>query len=147
MNCKDMKKILFAAIALIFSFGSAFAQEQLSPEEKAKKMDEFIQKQVEKLESSLKLEDWQTFYADSILTHDYNALQAELDAMQEAKVSNTDLYTQASDRWADKIYDAMHKILDEEQWQKYLKQGAAREKKARDKRRAKIEGTGTVKEQ
>ena len=110
-------------------------------------MDEFIQKQVEKLESSLKLEDWQTFYADSILTHDYNALQAELDAMQEAKVSNADLYTQASDKWADKIYDAMHKILDEEQWQKYLKQGAAREKKARDKRRAKIEGTGTVKEQ
>ena len=82
MNCKDMKKILFAAIAILFSLGSAFAQEQLSPEEKAKKMDEFIQKQVEKLESSLKLEDWQTFYADSILTHDYNALQAELDAMQ-----------------------------------------------------------------
>ena len=134
-----MKKILFAVIVILFSMGTALAQGQMSPEEKEKKMDEFIQKQVEKLESSLKLEDWQTFYADSILTHDYHALQAELDALQEAKVSNADLYTQASDRWADKIYDAMHSILNEEQWAKYLKQGAAREKKARDKRKAKKE--------
>lgn len=141
-----MKKILFAAIALLFSVGTAFAQEQMSPEEKEKKMVEFIQKEVEKLESSLKLEDWQTFYADSILTHDYHALQAELDALQEAKVSNTDLYTKASDKWADKIYEAMHKILNEEQWEKYLKQGAAREKKARDKRKAKmLEATTKVK--
>ena len=146
MNCKDMKKILFAAIALLFSVGTAFAQEQMSPEEKEKKMVEFIQKEVEKLESSLKLEDWQTFYADSILTHDYHALQAELDALQEAKVSNTDLYTKASDKWADRIYEAMHKIMNDEQWERYLKQGAAREKKARDKRRAKAEGAGTVKE-
>ena len=51
MNCKDMKKILFAAIALLFSVGTAFAQEQMSPEEKEKKMVEFIQKEVEKLES------------------------------------------------------------------------------------------------
>ena len=139
-----MKKILFAAIALLFSGGTAFAQEQMSPEEKEKKMVEFIQKEVEKLESSLKLEDWQTFYADSILTHD--ALQAELDALQEAKVSNTDLYTKASDKWADKIYEAMHKIMNEEQWEKYLKQGAAREKKARDKRKAKmLEATTKVK--
>ncbi|MBR1927757.1 MAG: hypothetical protein IJ840_08455 [Bacteroidales bacterium] len=134
-----MKKILFAVIVFVFSMGSALAQGQMSPEEKEKKMDEFIQKQVEKLESSLKLEDWQTFYADSILTHDYHAMQAELDALQDAKVSNADLYTQASDKWAEKIYDAMHGILNEEQWAKYLKSGAAREKKARDKRKAKAE--------
>ncbi|MBR5175740.1 MAG: hypothetical protein IKW89_07390 [Bacteroidales bacterium] len=132
-----MKKILFAAIALLFSIGTALAQEQLSPEEKEKKLDEYIQKQVERLESSLKLEDWQTFYADSILNHDYHALQEELNALQEAKVSNADLYTQASDRWAEKIYEAMHGILNEEQWAKYLKAGAAREKKARDKRKMK----------
>ncbi|MBR0531822.1 MAG: hypothetical protein IJJ96_04365 [Bacteroidales bacterium] len=132
-----MKKILFAAIALLFSIGTALAQEQMSPEEKEKKLDEYIQKQVERLESSLKLEDWQTFYADSILNHDYRALQEELNSLQEAKVSNADLYTQASDKWAEKIYEAMHGILNEEQWAKYLKQGAAREKKARDKRKTK----------
>ena len=137
-----MKKILLATIGLLISLGMAFAQQQpLSPEEKAKKLDEFIQKQVERLESTLKLEDWQTFYADSILNHDYHALQDELDALTEAKVSNTALYTQASDKWADKIYDSMHKILNEEQWAKYLKGGAAREKKARDKRKEKLEET------
>ena len=51
-----MKKILFAALALLISIGSAFAQ-QMSPEEKEKKMEEFIQKEVEKLEKVLKLED------------------------------------------------------------------------------------------
>ena len=137
-----MKKILLATIGLLISLGMAFAQQQpLSPEEKAKKLDEFIQKQVERLESTLKLEDWQTFYADSILNHDYHALQDELDALTEAKVSNTALYTQASDKWADKIYDSMHIILNEEQWAKYLKGGAAREKKARDKRKEKLEET------
>ena len=133
-----MKKILFAALALLISIGSAFAQ-QMTPEEKEKKMEEFIQKEVEKLEKGLKLEDWQVFYADSILNHDYHALQEELDALQEAKVSSSDLYTKASDRWAEKMYDAMHKVLNEEQWAKYLKSGAGREKKARDKRKAKME--------
>ena len=126
-----MKKILFAALGLLISLGSAFAQQQqMSPEEKQKKMDEFVQKQVEKLENSLNLEDWQSFYADSILTHDYNALQAELDGLTEAKVSNADIYTQTSDRWAEQIYNSMHRILDEDQWAKYLKMGAAR--RARD---------------
>lgn len=133
-----MKKILFAAFGLLISLGAAYAQQQqLSPEERAKKMDEFIQKEVEKLESSLKLEDWQVFYADSILNHDYHALEAELQELQDAKVSNQDLYTQASDKWAEQMYKAMHRILNEQQWEKYQKNGAARNKKARDKRKAK----------
>ena len=142
MKCKYMKKILFAALGLFISLGSAFAQQQpMSPEEKEKKLTEFIQKQVEKLEITLKLEDWQVFYADSILNHDYHAMQDELDGLQEAKVSSADLYTQASDRWAEQMYNSMHRILNEEQWAKYQKGGAGREKKARDKRKAKIEET------
>ena len=138
MICKDMKKILFAALGLFISLGAAFAQQQqLSPEERAKKMDEFIQKEVEKLETSLKLEDWQVFYADSILNHDYRALEAELQGLQDAKVANQDLYTQASDKWAEQMYNSMHRILNDEQWAKYEKGGAARSKKARDKRKAK----------
>ena len=109
-------------------------------------MNEFILQQVEKLETSLKLEDWQSFYVDSILTHDYHALQEELDALTEAKVSNRDLYTQASDKWAEQIYNAFHGILNEDQWAKYLKSGAGREKKARDKRKAKaVEANATLK--
>ena len=133
-----MKKILFAALGLFISLGAAFAQQQpLSPEERAKKMDEFIQKEVEKLETSLKLEDWQVFYADSILNHDYRAMEEELMALQDAKVSNQDIYTQTSDKWAEQMYNSMHRILNDEQWAKYEKMGAARNKKARDKRKAK----------
>ena len=148
MVCKYMKKIWFAALCLLISFGTAaWAQQQpVSPEEKEKKMNEFILQQVEKLETSLKLEDWQSFYVDSILTHDYHALQEELDALTEAKVSNRDLYTQASDKWAEQIYNAFHGILNEDQWAKYLKSGAGREKKARDKRKAKaVEANATLK--
>lgn len=138
MNCKDMKKILFAVLAMLFSMGASFAQQQqMSPEEKEKKMDEFIQKEIEKLENNLKLEDWQIFYADSILNHDYRAMQKELEELQESKVSSSDLYTQASDKWAEQIYNSMHKVLNEDQWTKYIKGEAGRAKKARDKRKAK----------
>ena len=133
-----MKKILFAAIALLFSIGTALAQEQMSPEEKEKKLDEFIQKQVERLESSLKLEDWQTFYADSILNHDYRALQAELNSMGQARVANSDIYIRTRDKWAEQMFVSMKKVFNEEQWAKFLKSGAGKEKKARDKRAAKI---------
>ena len=44
-----MKKLLFAAIALLFSIGTALAQEQMSPEEKEKKLDEFIQNEMKRL--------------------------------------------------------------------------------------------------
>ena len=47
------------------------------------------------------------------------------------------LYIQANDKWAEKIYNAMHKVLNEEQWARYNKGDAGRAKKARDKRKAK----------
>ncbi len=133
-----MKKILFTCLCLLFSLGPAFAQQAgMSPEEKEKKLTEAIDKEVERLETTLQLEDWQVFYADSILNHDYRALQEELEKLQSYKVSNRDLYTQASDKWFEQIYESMRSVLNEEQWAKYLKAGAGREKKARDKRKAK----------
>ena len=96
-----------------------------------------IQTEVTKLETSLDLETWQVFYVDSILTHDYQAMRDELMVKSAAKVSNTDIYVQIQDKWMEQIYNAFSKVFDEDQWTKYLKQGAAREKKARDKRAAK----------
>jgi len=37
----------------------------------------------------------------------------------------------------EKIYESFRKILNEEQWQKYLKSGALKAKNARDKREQK----------
>ena len=70
----------------------------------------------------------------SILTHDYGAMMAEMEEKSKAKVESSDIYQQIQDKWSEQMYLAIHKILNEQQWEKYLKQGAAREKKARDKR-------------
>ena len=117
----------------------ASAQSGQKKEDKEKKMDEFIKNQVSNLENSLKLETWQTFYVDSILNHDYRAMQDELDNLSSAKVSNTDIYIRTQDKWNEQIYQALSKVMNEAQWNKYLKMGAAREKKFRDKRNSRAE--------
>ena len=129
-------KIFGIAAMLLLPF-LAGAQQPQNEEEAAKQMREAINQSVENYERLLGLEDWQTFYVDSILTHDYEALRVEVKALQTAKMSNTDVYQQVQDKWAEQVYVAMQKVLDEKQWEKYLKSGAAREKKARDKRAAK----------
>lgn len=129
----------FFCISFLFLVSvSAFGQQQQKQDDEAlqKQLRQDIDKIVENYEASLKLEDWQVFYLDSILVHDYNAMTDELKALQEAKVSNVNQYTVTRDKWNEKIYNAVHKILNEEQWAKYLKTGAAKEKKLRDKRAA-----------
>lgn len=124
----------FGITALLLLPFLAGAQQPQGEEEQVKQMREAIDATVENYEKLLDLEDWQTFYVDSILTHDYDALRLELRGLQAAKMSNADVYQQVQDKWAEQIYVALQKVLDEKQWAKYLKSGAAREKKARDKR-------------
>lgn len=131
-----------ASLAFLTCLGTmANAQNQgpMTPEEQEKKTQEYINKEIERLESSLKLEDWQVFYVDSILNNDIRAMQAEMKNLQDSKVSNMDIYSQVSDKWVESTYVAFRKVLNDDQWNKYLKSGAAREKKARDKRKAKKE--------
>ena len=128
---------IFGIAALLFLPVLSGAQQPQSEEEAVKQMREAIDLSVENYEKILGLEDWQTFYVDSILTHDYDALRLELKGLQVAKMSNAGVYQQVQDKWAEQIYVAMQKVLDDKQWAKYLKNGAAREKKARDKRAAK----------
>ena len=129
-------KIFGIAAMLLLPF-QAGAQQAQGAEEEIKQIREAIDQTVENYERILELEDWQSFYVDSILTHDYDALRVELKSLQAAKMSNADVYQQVQDKWAEQIYVALQKVLDEKQWAKYLKSGAAREKKARDKRAAK----------
>jgi len=125
--------VIFAGFSL-----SLAAQDMSKEEEKAEKeFYESVEREIDRLTSLLKLEDWQVFYVDSILTHDYKAMQAELKELQDKKVSNTDLYYDIQYKWQDQMYDAYHKLFNEAQWTKYLKSGAEREKKNRDKKRAK----------
>lgn len=133
-NCKSMK--FFVSLVLFLLPLGVFAQ-QMSEEEQEKKLAEAIEREVEHHAENLKLEDWQVFYVDSILTANYKGMMDELKELNQSKVSNADLFVMAQDKWMDKTYAAFEKVFDESQWEKYLKSGAAKEKKARDKRNAK----------
>ena len=111
--------------------------QQQSPEDQEKKLRESIETMLEKYEQTLELEYWQVFYLDSIMTHDYGAMMKELESKSKAKVENSDIYIQVQDKWNEQMYNSFRKVLNEEQWNKYLKQGAARDKKSRDKRQEK----------
>ena len=137
---------IFGILLLSLLTLSAAAQQQGQSEQdkikEEKQLREYIDKNVEQTGINLGLEDWQLFYVDSILTHDVTAMTAEIKQLQASKVSNSSVYEQVQDKWLESIYQAMGKVLNEDQWNKYLKQGAAREKKARDKRKAKLEAKG-----
>lgn len=113
------------------------AQQPLTEEEEIKQLREAVDKQVDSYTNMLDLADWQIFYLDSILTHDFDAMRLELKGLRDAKVGNSDAYVRTQDKWSEQIYNSLQKVFNEEQWAKYLKSGAARDKKSRDKRAAK----------
>ena len=131
----------FNTILLLLLPLSVFAQQPQNEKEQEKLFYESIDKQVEKYESQLKLEDWQVFYVDSIITHNALAMREEMMSLSAQKVSNSDIYIAVQDKWNEASYRAFEKILDEAQWTKFLKQGGNSEKKARDKREAKRNAT------
>lgn len=125
--------LTLAASLMLFAAPCAFAQQQ-DPEKEEKDLQEAIEKELESLTSRLALEDWQVFYVDSIMNHDYRALREELKALNAQKVGNIGTYQQVQDKWAEKMYAEYKKLFTPEQWDKYNKSGAGRNKKSRDKR-------------
>lgn len=129
-------RIIIIVLAFFFPL-IALAQEPKTPEQEEKEFRETLDKEIDNLSDLLSLNDSQIFYIDSIMTHDFKAMQKEMDSMQKKNITNRDLYLEVNDKWAEKIYMAMKKVLSSEQWAKYNKIGAAKEKKERDKRAAK----------
>ena len=139
---QGMKQIGILVAALFLGTLALPAQNQnqaQTPEQKEKQLLEFIDKEVKRLSDQLGLEYWQEFYVDSTLTHDYHALQEELDELQKAKVGNVDLYQSIQDKWMQQIEDSYKRFFNEDQWKKYWKATGQRNQKARDKRKAKAE--------
>lgn len=132
-----MKKLLYIILSmLIFSSVNAFAQEQ--EEQKVQTPEEMAAKEADRLGELLKLEYWQVFYVDSTLQHDFTALQDEMNKLQSARVENYDLYMSVRDKWFEQIDNTYKKIFTPEQWAQYLKTGAAKNIKAREKRKEKM---------
>ena len=134
-----MRKVL---TLLLFGFAVIAAYGQDMDKEAQKREKEFydtIQELVDRQTAVLDLAPWQVFKLDSTLMHDYKAREVRLREIREAKVSNADIYQKVIDECEEDIYNSYSKFLSPEQWAKYLKRGAAREKKNRDKRMAKFQ--------
>ncbi|MBE6241156.1 MAG: hypothetical protein E7115_06630 [Bacteroidales bacterium] len=123
---------LFAILLFMAVPQQTSAQQQEEPD-----IYEQIEKEADRLQRVLDLEDWQVFYVDSTLKHDFPAMREEAQKLADAKVANRDMYIQVQDKWMDQIDATYKRIFTEEQWAEYLKQGAAKAQKARAKRKAK----------
>ncbi|MBR2064451.1 MAG: hypothetical protein IJ971_07130 [Bacteroidales bacterium] len=133
-----MKLKTYAALAfmlLFVSFATASAQQQEQPD-----VYEMAEMEADRLQRLLDLEDWQTFYVDSTLKHDLPAMMAEIEGLRVAKVSNSSMYVTIQDKWLEHIDVTYKKIFNEKQWAAYMKSGAAKAQKARDRRKQKAEG-------
>ena len=123
--------ILACSLFLLGAALGALAQQ------KERTPEEIASQEAEKLETLLGLEGWQVFYVDSILQNNYSHMQAELYGLRDSKVENVDLYVSVRDKWNQLTYDAFSKVFNEDQWNRYLKSGAGKEMKLRQKRAAK----------
>jgi hypothetical protein len=65
---------------------------------------------------------------------------AEYDVLRQSKVANSSMYVAVQDKWMEKIDASYRKIFTDRQWAAYLKSGAAKAQKAREKRRLKAQG-------
>ena len=127
---------VFTALAALFFTQAMSAQTQ--PQQKS--VYEQAEEEADRLQRLLDLEDWQVFYVDSTLKHDFPAMMDECEKLQKSKVANAPIYIAVQDKWMDKIDASYRRIFNEEQWAAYLRNGAARAQKAREKRKAKSEG-------
>lgn len=125
-------------LALLSAFICCLAWAQ--DENKVPTPEEMAEKETERLEKALKLEDWQVFYVDSTLVHDYSAWMEELNSLRKARVENSDIYVSIQDKWMERIEAAYRKFFTGEQWQEYLRQGGERIIRERQKRRDKAAG-------
>ena len=130
-------KIFMMAVSSVLLFMGTCVDASAQQQEEAPDIYEQAEMEADRLQRVLDLEDWQTFYVDSTLKHDFPAMMAEYEQLRLSKISNTNMYQDVRDKWLDQIDATYKRIFTEEQWAAYLKQGAAKAQKARAKRRAK----------
>ncbi len=74
---------------------------------------------------------------DSTLRHDYTAMYGEMKVYQMQRTTNSDIYISIQDKYMEKIDNKFKEVFNEEQWGKYLKNGAAKQQRDRQKRKEK----------
>lgn len=122
--------------ALIFSLSQTVCLAQQANPQKELSFEEIIAKQVEDMVDRYKLDDYQAFKLDTLLQHFAPIYNAEMKRVKDSGAAQSASFQSITDKWADFFDNEYQKIFSEEQWNRYLKSSAGREKKKRDKRMA-----------
>lgn len=148
MNFSNAMKYCAAVVmsALLFILPVSARQQELTPEQREKKMYEAIDAEVDRLTKLLNLDEGQQFYVTMTLTDCIQARDEELKSLSASGVQNTDLYQMVIDKWMDRIDSDYESYFTQDQWKKYLRSGAEKARRTRQKRREKAEREGTVTE-
>ena len=134
-----MKLNLTVLSAFVLLIHMVFCASAAAQQQEPADVSQQAEAEADRLQRILDLEDWQVFYVDSTLKHDLAAIMAEYGALHGSKVSNMSLYQSVQDKWMEQIDKTYEKIFNPEQWAAYLKTGAAKLQKAREKRKAKAQ--------
>lgn len=130
--------IVLAAFALFVP--ALFCVPASAQQPNAPSVEQRAEEEANRLQRVLDLDDWQAFYVDSTLKHDLAAIMTEYEKLQSSRVNNMSMYQSVQDKWMEQIDATYKKIFTDEQWAAYLKTGAAKTIKAREKRKAKSQG-------
>ncbi|MBP9986868.1 MAG: hypothetical protein KBT44_02960 [Bacteroidales bacterium] len=124
--------MLFSAAAATFTADAQNnGQSQAEPD-----YEKQIKQQVDYFIETYHLDDIQAFRLDTLLQHYLPIYNEEVDKLKSSGISMMESYQPMLDKWADFFDRSYEKIFTPEQWKRYLKSAAGKEKKKRDIRMA-----------
>ncbi len=130
-----MKSYLYMAILVMVAMFAFSCPDAAAQTEEPLDLNVLAEEEADKYQRLLDLEDWQVFYVDSTLKANFFQLQVDLENLHKSKVSNTALFQEARDKCWDEIDRNFKKWFTEKQWAAYLKSGAGKAQKMREKRK------------
>ncbi len=109
---------IFTLVPALFVIFTATAQTNQQPQ---KSPVEIAAEQANRLQIDLKLNDYQTFLADSVLQSNIDGVTKEFERMKAGGMQNPDSYRDVQEKWRKKTEDAFGKFMTLEQFDRYLR--------------------------
>lgn len=111
---RDLLTLLTAILIVTPVVAQNNTQQQKSPVQIAAE-------QADRLQTDLKLNDYQTFLADSVLQANITGVTEEFERMKAGGMQNPDSYRDVQEKWRRKTEDAFEKFMNKEQFDRYLR--------------------------
>ncbi len=111
---RDLLTLLTAILIVTPVAAQNNTQQQKSPVQIAAE-------QADRLQTDLKLNDYQTFLADSVLQANITGVTEEFERMKAGGMQNPDSYRDVQEKWRRKTEDAFEKFMNKEQFDRYLR--------------------------